>query len=85
MKQIGETLQSLRKVRGLQQKELAEKVGITSKHLSELENGHKEPRYSVLCKLLQALGASIHITAQVPHQSLVASIKDIKVPLQITR
>jgi transcriptional regulator with XRE-family HTH domain len=63
--QIGTTLQVLRKMKGYQQREICKKVGISQKHLSEIENGHKHPRWQVLVKLLTALGATLEVKATV--------------------
>lgn len=82
---IGDTLQVIRKAKGMNQKELADKVGISSKHLSELENGHKEPRYDLLCKLLDALGAKILITCEIPYTKTESGIENVSIPLHITR
>jgi len=45
---LGDTIANLREVRGLKQKELAKRVGITQAYLSQIENNKKEPNFSKL-------------------------------------
>jgi transcriptional regulator with XRE-family HTH domain len=53
---IGKTVQSLRSERGWTQRALAERAGISSGYLSELESGVKEPSAAVLADLSLSLG-----------------------------
>ncbi len=56
---LGEKLKILRKERGLNQGELADRAGINRSYLSNLENGHSSPTIDVLDKITQALGVSM--------------------------
>ncbi len=59
--EIGQKIVELRKEKGLQQQELAELLEITGKHLSQIENGHKKPRWDMFIKILKALDAKLII------------------------
>ena len=53
---IGSFLKELRKEKGMTQKELAEKLGCTSQHISAIERGVKTPTletFVTLCNVLQ--------------------------------
>jgi HTH-type transcriptional regulator / antitoxin HipB len=54
-KDIGAALRTLRKEKGLSQKELGQKVGLDQKKLSLLENGNPNCRVDSLFRLLSAL------------------------------
>lgn len=53
--QLGATIASLRKERGLKQSDLAESVGLTVSYLSQVENDHREPSTSALRSIAEAL------------------------------
>ncbi len=55
---IGKFIACLRKEKGLTQKELAEKIGITDRAISKWENGRGLPDISLLRKLSDVLGVS---------------------------
>jgi transcriptional regulator with XRE-family HTH domain len=55
---IGEAIKHLRKEAGLKQNELAEKIGYTQSHLSQIETGHKKPSG----ELLEAIAKHFKIT-----------------------
>ena len=52
-------LRYLRQAKGYKQQELADKVGCGRTYLSLIENGHANPRLSMLTKISDALGVSI--------------------------
>lgn len=52
-------LKQLRKEKGLYQKFVAEKIGVSFQSLSEWENGHVEPRYSDARKLAELYECSM--------------------------
>jgi repressor LexA len=54
---IGETLQRLRKARGISLRELAPRVGIHFTHLSHIENGRQPCGRETLIRLAEELGA----------------------------
>ena len=54
-KDIGAALRTLRKEKGLSQKELGQKVGLDQKKVSLIENGNPNCRVDSLFRLLSAL------------------------------
>ena len=58
-KYIGARIKELRKLKGLKQSELAELVGIDSKHMSKLECGRCFPSFDLLSKIAKILDKSI--------------------------
>ena len=52
-------LEELRRLRKMTQISLAQKVGITQGHLSDLENGNCFPSFDVLIRLARALECSL--------------------------
>ena len=58
-RKTGDFISLIRKERGLTQKELAEKIGVTDKAVSRWETGRGFPDISVLKPLSEALGVSV--------------------------
>ena len=56
---FGQRLRHLRRAAGLTLVELGEKVGRAPSQLSLLENGHREPKLSLLRSLADALGSTV--------------------------
>jgi len=54
--QIGQKIRKLRKAHGLSQEELAEKVNISSTHMSHIETGNTKLSLPVFVDLAAALG-----------------------------
>lgn len=59
-KNIGEFLKELRKDKGLTQKELAEKIGISDKTISKWENGNSFPDTTMLLPLCNVLDVTVN-------------------------
>ncbi len=55
---FGHRLRHLRRRRGLTLRQLGEALGRPASYLSQLENGHREPRLSTVQKLADALGCA---------------------------
>lgn len=55
---IGSRIRESREIAGLTQVELAEKIGITWKHLSALERSINNPSIATICKISDALAVS---------------------------
>ncbi len=53
-----DNLKSLRKLKGLSQQQLAEKLNVSFKTISHWELGYSEPSLAILCKLKEILNAS---------------------------
>lgn len=56
---IGSKLKVLREARRLTLKQLADQVGCTGAHLSQIENGHTSPSIATLKKIAEGLGVNI--------------------------
>lgn len=56
---IGRRIRHLRQARGLTLEELGHRIGRAASQISVLENGHREPRLSVLQQIAEALGAPV--------------------------
>ncbi|MBI2197575.1 MAG: helix-turn-helix transcriptional regulator, partial [Candidatus Rokubacteria bacterium] len=59
MMALGQRIKALRTERALQQRQLAEKAGLTPSLLSQIESGRLTPSLHTLGKLAGALGVSI--------------------------
>jgi transcriptional regulator with XRE-family HTH domain len=59
MKTLGERIKALRAERQLQQRQLAEKAGLTPSMLSQIESGRLTPSLHTLGKVAGALGVSL--------------------------
>lgn len=55
---IGENIKRARKVAGLTQKELAERVDVYAKDICRWETGERTPSIGAFAKICKALGAS---------------------------
>lgn len=53
---LGNIIRKLRLSRGMEQNELAERIGITQSHLSKIETGKANPSLKKLRKIAEALG-----------------------------
>ena len=53
--QIGQQIRKIRKAHGLSQEELAEKVGISTTHMSHIETGNTKLSLPVLIQIAEAL------------------------------
>lgn len=60
--EIGFAITTLRKLKKITQKDLAKKIGITPKHLNEIEKSKAFPNWKMLNKITNSLGANISIT-----------------------
>ena len=56
---LGENVQKYRKQKNLSQNELAEKIGVSQKHLSDIETGTKFASAPIIEKLSKELGVSV--------------------------
>ena len=56
---IGKTIQTIRKRANIKQSELAEKVGISEKHLSKIETGKNLPSLDNFLKMAEVLHFSL--------------------------
>lgn len=56
---FGSTLRRIRKERGLSQEALAERTGLSTNFIGEMERGLKAPGLTVIVRLARALGTSV--------------------------
>lgn len=56
---IGKKVKILRISHDLYQSELAERVGVTQTHISDIENGKKTPSLDLIIKISNSLGCVI--------------------------
>jgi transcriptional regulator with XRE-family HTH domain len=58
---IAAALRKCREVRGISQSTLAKEAGISASYLSQLENGKRDPKLTLLTRLANALGIPVAI------------------------
>lgn len=61
---IGRRIQRYRNKAGMTQEKLAEKIGITQKHLSRIENGYHTPQFDTVISLAKILDVPIEAFAE---------------------
>jgi len=54
---ISDNLKSIRQMRELTQKQLADRCGLTHSAISMIENGQRDPKLSTFMKVVEGLGA----------------------------
>lgn len=64
---VGMRIQKYRDIRNVTQEQLAEKVDLTPKHLSRLENGYHDPQFTTIVKIAETL--DIPLNALLPDMS----------------
>lgn len=70
---LSENIRKYRTVRGLSQSDLAEAIGMSSGHVSEIERGAVNPKFSTVQKIAEVLGCS---TDQLGNGTLVVNFAD---------
>ena len=63
---IGRNVKTYRLYHHLTQTELAKAVGVKARYISRIENGKAAPTLPVLCRLADALSASLYVLLTVP-------------------
>lgn len=59
---LAETLKEQRRLAGLTQQELADKIGTKKSYISKLENGHADIQLSTLFRIFAGLGKRVSLT-----------------------
>ena len=59
LKRIGSKLQAARKIKGLTQQEVADRVGISRTYYSQIENGERDPATTVITTIAKVLEVNI--------------------------
>lgn len=84
MKTLGERAQHLRKEMGLNQTQLAEKIGISLTQLQRYENKGVQPPADILKKLADAFGTSIdYLVSGSLDQRIANSVEDAELIKQL--
>lgn len=92
---LGKTIKLLRISAGMKQKDLADRLGVTSNYLSMIENNRREPSISFLREMADALGVPLgllfleideskHMGAPESHE-LLARIRDLVLEIERLR
>ena len=68
-KRLGRRVQSLRKIRGYTQEQLAERININPKYLSSIERGAENPTLDLFFRLAQGLKVDLYEIFQFVHES----------------
>jgi transcriptional regulator with XRE-family HTH domain len=55
MHSLGQKITIARISKGLKQKELADKAGLSQKYVSQIEHDHVDPRWSIVVRIATAL------------------------------
>lgn len=75
-KLLGVRIQELRKIKGLTQEQLSQKVGLDPKHISRIEVGRSYPSLDTLDKLARAL--KVELSAFFEFDRKLKSTKELK-------
>jgi transcriptional regulator with XRE-family HTH domain len=59
LKRIGEKLQAARKLKGLTQEQVADKVGLSRTYYAQIERGERNPSTTVITAIISAIGVDI--------------------------
>ncbi len=65
----GRRIRQTRRAKGLTQKKLGDRIGISDRHISSIENGRENPGFELLIRLCEALGVT-------PDYLLLGSMRD---------
>ena len=58
IKQLGPTLKAIRKEKGYSREKFAERIGITPRHLTAIENEERKPSCETFYAIIHSLGVS---------------------------
>ena len=59
LKRIGERLQAARKLKGLTQEDVADKVGVSRTYYAQIERGERNPSTTVITSIIEAIGVDL--------------------------
>lgn len=60
---VGERIKAIRKDRGLTQKELGDRLGLSSQSVAQWENNLRKPKFETTLKIANALGVDASVLA----------------------
>lgn len=75
---LGTAIKLIRTSSGLKQKEIAERLGVTSNYISLVESGNREPSVSLLKRLARVLGVPVGLFFLWEEDDLAASRKNVE-------
>lgn len=61
MKELGKAIRLVRTVKGMKQEELGNLVGVADSYISLLEQGKRNPTWSILQKIGDSLGVGVSV------------------------
>lgn len=82
--EIGNRLRQAREDRGLSQRALSEKTGLTQAMISKIESGAVDPRLSTLTTLARAVGLELALVPPFARSALSAMIGGAHGPAALT-
>ena len=74
---LGERLKKARKDRGLTQEQLAERAGLSARHIAKIEKGDVNPSFEVLSTLVKTLGVSFDAIFDPASEQVAAELQEI--------
>ena len=74
---LGERLKRARKDRGLTQEQLAERAGLSTRHIAKIEKGDVNPSFEVLSTLVKTLGVSFDAIFDPASEQVESEIQEI--------
>ena len=74
---LGERLKKARKDRGLTQEQLAERSGLSTRHIAKIEKGDVNPSFEVLSTLVKTLGVSFDAIFDPASEQVAAELQEI--------
>ena len=74
---LGEQLKKARKDRDLTQEQLAERAGLSTRHIAKIEKGEVNPSFEVLSTLVKTLGVSFDAIFDPASEQVEAELQEI--------
>ena len=74
---LGERLKKARKDCGLTQEQLAERSGLSTRHIAKIEKGDVNPSFEVLSTLVKTLGVSFDAIFDPASEQVEAALQEI--------
>ena len=74
---LGERLKKARKDCGLTQEQLAERSGLSTRHIAKIEKGDVNPSFEVLSTLVKTLGVSFDAIFDPASEQVEADLQEI--------
>lgn len=75
---IGERIKTVRRSLHLTQDQLAEKSGLSSNYIGQLERGERSPSLKTLTRIAQSLGVDVDYLVKVPQSDIESKLREIR-------